>query len=1087
MQQSIIQTKVVIPRRRPDLLSRPRLLDLLHDLVDYRLILAVAPAGYGKTSLFIDFAHQADIKVCWYSVDESDSDFSRFFTYFASAIVRRFPDLADSVLARPEMLLLNRLTSKQLVTVLVNEIYEKIHEHFMVVVDDYHLVQGEAEIEEFLGQFVQLSGDHCHLALLSRTLLSLPDLPLMIARSYVGGLSFEELRFQKDEVQDLLYQKYGVSLSEDELTKLLQSTEGWITGLLLSSLRNNSEITNWARLSRVSGIDLYDYLAQQVLNRQPETIRQFLLRTSLLEEFNAPLCESILGTAPPGQSWQGMLDTIFHDNLFVLGVGETGTWMRYHHLFQQFLQKTIEREAPEEARGIQHRLADYYAQSDNWERAYLIYQSLGDIGAITSLIKSAGTPLLKSGRYYVLSKWLDSLPVEVRQSDPLLVSLYGIVSVNTGQVEDGLRYLSEAVTALEFADKPLALAQTLVRRSLTYYQTGSYPLAVKDINQVLTLVQQIEERGDLSIEMAINLKAEARRVQGLCDYVIGNFSGAIHHLEQARQIYERLKDEQNDARIKLEIAMAHIGKGHYQKALAFFEEVLQEWRNLHNIVGQANVLNNLGVLYHLRGNYPAAIERLIEAMEYCRRSGFVRMEAYTLTSIGDLFADLKVPAIATEFYERAYPLARSINERFLLLHLNLALLLLALPKDRQQDAKIFLDAASRLVSEETSPFEHGLFRMVVGQYHLLGGRKRDAIVPLQEAVASLAKTDQRVEFAKAHLFLGAAHQDCGNRSIATQTVAQGMRIAAELENWHPLVTAGHTISSALESVQIEEECKTGLERLLDQVRTFNRNTPELRHQLRKQIEPFLSSTVAKRPQLQIRTFGRGEVIFNGKVVENNDWQTQSARDLFFCFIAHEDGLTKEEVGEIFWSDSSPSQLKTRFKNAIYRLRSALDQEAILFENDLYCFNRTLDYEYDVEIFERAIAAAHVVTSTEEKRAALLRIGELYQGDYLPELDPAWAQLERERLRRLYVDAMLELTDLYLKTNDPASALARCQFLLAADPCLESAHRLAMRAHAQRGNRADIARQYELCYTALLDEFGIPPSPETEKLYDQLMA
>ncbi|MBX2999190.1 MAG: tetratricopeptide repeat protein [Caldilineaceae bacterium] len=1087
MQQSIIQTKVVIPRRRPDLLSRPRLLDLLHDLVDYRLILAVAPAGYGKTSLFIDFAHQADIKVCWYSVDESDFDFPRFFTYFVSAIIRRFPDLADSVLARPEMLLLNRLTSKQLVTVLVNEIYEKIHEHFMVVVDDYHLVHGQVEIEEFLSQFVQLSGDHCHLALLSRTLLSLPDLPLMIARSYVGGLSFEELRFQKDEIQDLLHQKYGVSLSEDELTRLLQTTEGWITGLLLSSLRNNSEITNWARLSRVSGIDLYDYLAQQVLNRQSETIRHFLLRTSLLEEFNASLCESILGAPPPGQSWQGMLDTIFHDNLFVLGVGEAGTWMRYHHLFQQFLQKIIEREAPEEAQVIQHRLADYYAQSNNWERAYLIYQNLGDIEALTSLIKNAGTPLLKSGRYYVLSKWLDSLPLEIRQSDPLLVSLYGIVSVNIGQVEDGLRYLSEAVTTLEAADNSLALAQTLVRRALTYYQTGSYQLAVNDADQALLLIKRIEDV-DSPISTIVNgVQAEARRIQGLCDYVIGNYTSSIYHLELARQTYIRSKDLQNDTTITLEIGIAHAGTGHYQKALTFFEQVLENWRNLHNILGQANVLNNLGVLYQLQGNYPAALQRLIEAMEYCRRSGFTRMEAYTLASIGDLFADLKVPAIATEFYERAYPLARSINERFLLLHLNLALLLLALPKDRQQDAKIFLDAASRLVSEETSPFEHGLFRMVVGQYHLLGGRKCDAIDPLQEAVASLAKTDQRVEFAKAHLFLGAAHHDCGNRSSASEAVAQGIRIAAELENWHPLVTAGHNIRSILESVEIEEECKTGLARLLDQVRVFNQNSPELRHQLRQQIEPFLSSSVAKRPQLQIRTFGRGEVIFNGKVVENSEWQTQSARDLFFCFIAHEEGLTKEEVGEIFWSDSTPGQLKTRFKNAIYRLRSALDQEAVIFENDLYYFNRTLDYEYDVEIFERAVAAARAVTSVEEKRTALLRVSELYQGDYLPELDPAWAQLERERLRRLHVDAMLELADIYLQTDDPTNALIRCQTLLADDPCLENAHRLAMRAHAQRGNRADIARQYELCYTALLDEFGIPPSPETEKLYDQLMA
>jgi DNA-binding SARP family transcriptional activator len=655
----------------------------------------------------------------------------------------------------------------------------------------------------------------------------------------------------------------------------------------------------------------------------------------------------------------------------------------------------------------------------------------------------------------VLSKWLESLPADVRQHDPLLISLHGIVAVNTGQVESGLRSLNQAVDALVSVDQPLALAQTLVRRGLTHYQMGSFRLALKDVDQIFALLQQFEEQNEPSAELKVSLKAEASRVQGLCDYVTGQYSSAIEHLEQARQIYTYLKDEQNATRIRLEIAMAHAGIGQYQRALTFFEEVLQNWRNLHNIVGQANVLNNLGVLYHLRGNYLSALERLLEALEYCRRSGFTRMEAYTLASIGDLFADLKVTAVAAEFYERAYPLARSINERFLLLHLNLALLLLALPKDRQQDAKIFLDAASRLVSEETSPFEHGLFRMVVGQYHLLGGRKQEAIVPLQEAVVSLAKTDQRVEFAKAHLFLGAAHQDSGNRSRAAEEVAQSIKIAGELENWHPLVMAGHMVSTVLESVQIEAEYKTGLDRLLGQVRAFNQDTPEIR--------------------------------FNGKVVESHEWQTQSARDLFFCFVAHEDGLTKEEVGEIFWADSSPSQLKTRFKNAIYRLRSALDQEVVIFENDLYHFNRTLDYEYDVEVFERAISTARAIPSPEEKRTALLRVSELYQGDYLPELDPAWAQLERERLRRLYMDAMLELTEIYLKTGDAVSALKLCQSLLAADPCLESAHRLAMRAHAQRGNRGDVARQYEQCYTALLDEFGIPPSPETEALYDQLMS
>ncbi len=208
---------------------------------------------------------------------------------------------------------------------------------------------------------------------------------------------------------------------------------------------------------------------------------------------------------------------------------------------------------------------------------------------------------------------------------------------------------------------------------------------------------------------------------------------------------------------------------------------------------------------------------------------------------------------------------------------------------------------------------------------------------------------------------------------------------------------------------------------------------------------------------------------------------------FFCFVAHTQGLTKEEIGEIFWPESSPGQLKTRFKNAIYRLRSALSQDVVLFDNDLYRFNRTVDYECDVELFEEAIAAAQTSATPQEKRRELQRAVDLYGGDYLPELNPIWAQLERERLWQLYIDAMLALADLDLAEADAAAALLRCKPLLAVDPCLESAHRMAMRAYAAQSNRADVARQYELCCEALLDEFGISPSPKTEALYDQLMA
>jgi LuxR family transcriptional regulator, maltose regulon positive regulatory protein len=1089
MKPSIVQTKLVVPRRKSDLVSRTRLIDLLNSLIDYRLILAIAPAGYGKTSLFVDFAHQADIKVSWYTVDEIDREFSTFFIYFVSAVIRTFPHLKDSMIAKPEELMLNQLSVDQLVTIVVNEFYDKIHENFLFVIDDYQLVDGQSEISTFINLFVQLAGDNCHLALLSRKLPALSDLALMIAKSYVGGLSFEELRLQRDETIAILYSQ-NVEIAEEELNILDHVTEGWVTGLLLTAAQGGNKSNHWARLIRASGINLYDYLARQVLNQQPAKIRQFLLHTSILEEFNAELCESVLTPlwAEESAEWHSLIQKAIANNLFVLDLGEDEPWLRYHHLFQEFLQQTLAREAPEVAKWIRETLAQHLVQHREWEKAFKHYRKLADTGGMSALILLAGGDLLKSGRHSLLVEWFRALPQEQLESDPRLMSLQGILTVVKGQPEEGLTLLERAVSALKTSDQPLLLAQALVRRATAHYQQGNYQFTERDVHEALHVIAKVSDLPQWGSDgIVASIEAEALRLQGLCQFIMGNFSNAAAHLGMAQQKYAKIKDWQNHARVTLEMSTVHMGAGHYQEASKHFLQVLERWQQLHNTVGQANVLNNLGVLYHLQGNYEEALEMFIQALECSRRSSYGRMEAYTLAGIGDLLADLKMTLIAEEFYKEAYPIAHSSNERYLLLHLNLALLLLAPSQDRQYDAKVFIEAAGKLISAETSPFEHGLFCMAVGRYHLMAGRHHEAIGPLQEAVDFLNKTDQRVEAARALLFLAAAQHNVGDHRLhALESVVRALEIANQLEYWHPLVVAGYTVSKFLETIHIEDAYHESVERLRLQVSDFSRQSATLRRRLRQKIAPLLSDSSEQRPNLFIRSLGRGEVYINGKIVDHSQWQTQTARELFFYFLTLEDGVTKEEICEIFWPEGTPEKLKTRFKNAIYRLRNAIPQQVILFENNLYYFNRTLDYEYDVEIFEDAVAIAKQSTGIKEKRIALQQVARLYKGEFLPEANSTWVQFERERLWRLYVDSQLDLSQLCLEAGDLNEALVHCQRLLLKDPCLESAHRLVMTIHGRRGNRANVARQYEECCTALLNEFGVGPSSDTDALYDQLM-
>ena len=261
-------TKVILPQRRKDLFTRQRLINLLYDLLDEKLILVIAPAGYGKTSLLIDFAYQVDLPVCWYAVDDLDQTPERFFTYFIAALHRRFPEFGDA--SKAALRAINQFNPdiNQLVSVIVNDAYEHIQEHFLIILDDYHLVSDVKEIQAFINRFINEAAENCHLILSSRTLLSLPDLPLLVARSQVGGIGFEELAFRAEEIQSFVLQYFHVTLSDAASQDLARDTEGWITGLMLSAQVMGQGMTNQMRAARVTGVELYTYLAQEILDQQ---------------------------------------------------------------------------------------------------------------------------------------------------------------------------------------------------------------------------------------------------------------------------------------------------------------------------------------------------------------------------------------------------------------------------------------------------------------------------------------------------------------------------------------------------------------------------------------------------------------------------------------------------------------------------------------------------------------------------------------------------------------------------------------------------------------------------------------------------
>jgi ATP/maltotriose-dependent transcriptional regulator MalT len=1069
----VTRTKVLLPRRRPDLLSRQRLLDLLFDLTDHKLVVVAAPAGYGKTSLLVDMAGRTEMPVCWYALDSLDRDPQRFIAHLIGAIAHCFPQFGPRSWAALQDGIVSSSDLDRLVTTTVNEAYEHIPERFLLVLDDYHFVDDSQEIDYFVNQFIQQVYENCHIIIASRTLLTLPDLPLMVARSQVGGLSFDELAFRADEIQSLMLQNHHITLPESVAEELVRETEGWITGLLLSTQTMWQNMTDRLRVARVSGVGLYEYLAQQVLDQQAAPLRDFLLRTSLLEEFDAQLCEAVLGPAdyPGGENWSDLIEVVLRNSLFVLPVGDEGTWLRYHHLFQEFLQARLAQEHPDEEAGILRRLATVRAESGEWEKAYDLYQRLEDTTSTADLIELAGPSLVKAGRTMTLGKWLDTLPVENLASRPALLSLRGTVAVKHGEVHRGLSLHNQAVAAFETATDMPNLARALVQRALDHRILGEYQVARADAEQALTLAE-----GDESLR---DVKAEALRAKGLSLSRKGQLKEAIEHLSQSLTTYSALDDMQTMALVLMELGMANLGAGRYNQALTHYNQALDYWRKTDNVFQLANLLNNLGVLHHLRGDYEQAVSLLEEALTCASQSGHTRMEAFALASIGENYADLEAENAALAAYRQAREIAQRIDDRQLLLYLELFQATLARSKGNLGQARELLESAGRLAQQSASDFEQGLYQLEVGRLALDEGDTSGAIANLEVAARCFDDSGQQVEAARAHFHLATAHYAAKDSQAAADHLGQALNLGSELESQHTLIVAGREAKTLLGANKRDSALGLQASQLLKQVLEFEQRIPILRRRVRERA----STIPFDPPSLRIQALGRAQVTLNGRLVSSADWQTQDARHLFFCLLAHPDGMTKEEVGAILWPDSSPAQLKRKFKNAIYRLRQALRQEVVLFDEDCYRFNRDLDYAYDVESFQAKLAQA--TTDPADQLAAFQAAADLYKGPYLSEADDEWAWWQRERLAQAHLETNLKLIRLLLEAGRYGTALDYCQQALAQDACLEEAHRLAMRVHAAMGNRAAIVRQFKQCQQTLLEEVNAPPSPQTVELYETL--
>jgi LuxR family transcriptional regulator, maltose regulon positive regulatory protein len=1066
----VSKTKLIPPRRRDDLLVRRRLLEQLTDALDRRLILVSAPAGYGKTSLLIDLVRDSGMPCCWLALDELDRDPQRFAAYFIASLAKGFPKFGSQ--SRAVLIAMNSFEQdmERLLVTLINELIEKVDEHFVLILDDFHLVENVPIIQNFINRFIQLMDDNCHLVISSRVLTSLKDMARLVAGNQVSGLNYSDLAFQPEELQALLAQNRGLHISDDEAARLIRESEGWITGLQFSETGILQKGVKHSVLE--GGTDLFDYLGQQVLDQQPPELREFVLRTSFMEEFDAALCEAVLGQfyAEP-QDWQKWVKAIARNNLFALPVGEDGRWLRYHHLFRDFIREQFQRERMPEVAATLSRLEEAYESMGEWEQAHQICTQLNDADALAAMIERAGTFMIQHA-HLTLEAWLKDLPAYMLRNRAGLLSIRGALACIKNELPESLAFLNDAERLFRAEGNDAGLALTISRRATAQRMLGNYTEALMDAEEVLSLAADVPERQALY--------AEALRTKGMTLFRLGQTRQAVTFLEDALDLYIRLKEEASIPVLLLETGMVYRAIGEFKQAQTAYEKALNIWRKVGNLYSQANVLNNLGVFYHSLGQYEKAALSFEEGLLCARRGSNARLDALISTGLGDLYAELGDVEAAHRNYQHALSVIQNMDDRFMLHYLALAQSHLAFLQRDVSSARAILAGMEDSIRKGNSSYENGLLHWLIGRIGLAEGNPLKALADFTQAEQDFKEGGRSSDASAVMVWRAAACCAHGNQQEAVQIL--NSLIESRNHTAHVVFSALHQSQAWLGSLRQHPTAGRALRDLFSQVDKLAAQIPAARRELRRQVQ-VISSTAAK---LVIQAFGPALVSVDGTWLTISDWQTQSVRDLFFYLVSTSRAQTKEQIGETLWPEQYElPKLRLRFKNDLYRLRRAVGAETILYQDVYYTFNRSIDYEYDVEAFESFLSRARLAQNPHEQMREYQKAVDVVRGPYLNDVYAEWVIPERERLNQLHLTALVTLADLYQKHGQPAQAVAISQRAIDLDAGMEDAYQIAMQAHARLGDVASVTKAYHACRDAMKRLFNLPPSHETEELHRRL--
>ena len=1076
----VIRSQLIPPRQRRGVLRRSRLEARLAEVLDYPLTLVQAGTGYGKSTALASLG-STGARLCWYTVTDPDRDPLLFLAHLVCAFQPRDPDWCEPAMAALEEAG-GRVTPEAL-TPLLNALTMELDGdespagEAILVLDDYHLVDGVPEIGALVERLVDYAPPQLHVVISTRQMPPLEALTRWRVKDQVLTITRADLAFTAGEIEALYREQYGHPLSGAQARALAAETEGWAIALQMvwQSLQSGSVPGLDAILGQLpSTLEmLFDYLAQDVLARQPAGVQRFLLTTSVLRQMDGAACDHLLD----GQDSAGTLHSLHERGLFVVSLGD-GTY-RYHHLFHDFLQAKLGEDAGR-ARALHRRAAAYFQGIDQpEERVYHLLEAQ-QYDQAAQLLEEMGPGLVRQGRFDSLGAWISCLPGEHRDARPGLHLLLGDILRLRADFDQALEHYGAAEQLYVAQRERLGRSRALRGEAQVYLDTVRPIMADSLLEEALRLLEPAEHRQETA---------------ALLDQLAENKLNLGHPAEAQILHHEArlLRAETDPGDVYLE-ARAMVRTGRLAEAAQLLEARAEEERRAdqERRAGSSRpqrfhreTLLLLSLVHALTGEVQAADRYAREGIAIGQRLGSAFVEAVGNMRLGHAIQlqgshpwqgpEYDALQRARAHYQRAIEQVRSFRVMRTQVE---ALWGLCRAHGYGGDlpaAEGHAEQGLEIVRRSGDEWMEDLVLVTMGASYALAGRAGRAGDTLGKALAGFRRVGDSFGEAASLLWLALVAAWQGEDDASLKRLAELLPLARE-RGYDALLVRRTLIGLADEQAAVPlllAAREAGIEgeyaaRLLDRMGMVG---------------------VEAHPgyRLAVRVLGPFAGWRGSEPVDARDWKREKARQIFQLLLTYRrQWFYREQITDHLWPDLPPDAAERDFKVALSALNGALEPDRprgaspffVTRRESVYGLNPAAPVAVDADDFERLAASDDV----DQLRQALA----LYREDYLPDsVYEDWSAAERQRLRHLYLLTAERLARHLFQTEQWDEGIQVCEMILSRDNCWEGAYRLLMRAYAAQDNRGQVHSVYQRCASTLEEELGVEPSPATQALFEEL--